>query len=308
MLLDERDMTRYDKHPLDYPAIIQMLRGRGLLFENEERAIKFLHNVSYFRIAGYMRPMERDKILHQFKSSSYFENAILLYEFDKKLRALVFTALQYIEIALRSKMIHYIALQYGSFWFMDNNLAVNQRLYVDNIARIRQELNRSKEDFIEDHAHRYSTPDMPPVWKTFEVLSFGMLSRLYCNFSDNSVKKRIAREFNLPNHIILESWIKCAVVLRNCIAHHARIWNRKFPLKPQLPNRLRGVWIHPAITNRTKLYAQLCYVAYFQNSLIPNNDFRVRLKALLAKYPNADTAAMGFPRGWEGEALWGQSI
>ncbi|MBQ4520516.1 MAG: Abi family protein [Bacteroidaceae bacterium] len=40
--------------------------------------------------------------------NSYFENALNLYYFDKKLRALVFTAIQSIEIALRTQMIHHM--------------------------------------------------------------------------------------------------------------------------------------------------------------------------------------------------------
>ena len=59
----------------------------------------------------------------------------------------------------------------------------------------------------------------------------------YCNLSDTAIKKQIARDFDLPQHLYLGSWIKCAAVLRNCIAHHARVWNRRFPLKPQLPKK-----------------------------------------------------------------------
>ena len=29
-----------------------------------------------------------------------------------------------------------------------------------------------------------------------------------------------------------------------------------------------------------------------------------KIDALLANYPNMDTAAMGFPKGWEQEPLW----
>ncbi|WP_353955686.1 hypothetical protein [uncultured Odoribacter sp.] len=35
-----------------------------------------------------------------------------------------------------------------------------------------------------------------------------MLSKLYCNLSDNNLKKQIARELGLPQHLYLESWIK----------------------------------------------------------------------------------------------------
>jgi hypothetical protein len=31
---------------------------------------------------------------------------------------------------------------------------------------------------------------------------------------------------------------------------------------------------------------------------------KAKIDALLAEYPDIDTAAMGFPRGWESEPLW----
>ena len=63
-----------------------MLKERGLLILDEEQALKELHIISYFRLANYLRPMELGKTTHQFKTNSYFENALSLYYFDKKLR------------------------------------------------------------------------------------------------------------------------------------------------------------------------------------------------------------------------------
>ena len=104
-----------------------MLKDRGLLIQDEEQALKELHIISYFRLANYLRPMELDKTTHQFKTNSYFENALSLYYFDKKLRALVFTAIQSIEIALRTQMIHHVSMKYGAFWFMDNTICEDEK-------------------------------------------------------------------------------------------------------------------------------------------------------------------------------------
>ena len=216
----------------------------------------------------------------------------------------MFTAVQSVEIALRSKIIHHLSIKYGAFWFMDESLSDNRDLFIENLSHIRLELKRSREDFISEHFRKYDFPQYPPVWKTLEVVSFGTLSKLFENFSDKRVKKIIAREFNLPQHLYLESWIKCIAVLRNCIAHHSRIWNRKFPLKPQLPMKLNGLWTDCSEIERSKLYAQLCCLAYLQNHIHPNNDFKQQLKLLLKSHPNVDIVAMGFPPGWETEPIW----
>lgn len=137
------------------------------------------------------------------------------------MRELIFTAIQAVEIALRSKMIHHISLLYGAFWFTDESLFRDLNIQQKCMEQIKQELKRTREEFIIEHFEKYSEPDVPPVWKTLEVTSFGTLSKLFCNFADNKIKKRIAREFNLPQHLVLESWIKSAVVLRNYLAHHS---------------------------------------------------------------------------------------
>lgn len=279
------------------------MRSRGLSFDNEQVAAEYLKVISYFRLANYWKPMESDKINHVFKPNSKFENVLSLYHFDKELRCLVFSAIQSIEIALRTKVIQIISSTHGAFWFADNTLFSNESIFAKCLSNIEDELARSKEDFLIEHRAKYDIPSYPPAWKTLEVSSFGTLSKLYCNLSDNNLKKQIAREFGLPQHLYLESWIKSLSVLRNCIAHHARIWNRKYPWKPQLPKKLQNSWIQNR-TSQEKLYAQLCCISYLLNSIRANNDFKQRLKILLKEYTIVDTAAMGFPERWQDEQLW----
>lgn len=295
---------KYTKLPLDYPEIISLLKERGLIIEDENKAKNYLKVISYFRLANYFHPMERDKVLHLFKPDSYFKNAVDLYEFDRELRSLIFSAIQAVEIALRTKMIHHISLKYGAFWFMDKDLFCDETIYQKCLSNIREELKRTKEEFILEHYEKYSVPDMPPVWKTLEATTFGTLSKLFCNFNDKGIKKKIAREFNLPQHIVLENWVKCSVVLRNYLAHHARVWNRNYPVKPQTYMSLRVKWITHRIVNANKLYPHLCSLQYFLNSIKEENLFKEHLKALIAKHPNVDIAAMGFPADWESEPLW----
>ena len=299
-----RDMN-YTKNALDYTQILTQLKERGLLFKDEEQAIKELSNISYFRIANYLRYFEIDSDRHLYKPDTYFEDAVYIYYFDKKLRSLLFTAIQSIEVSLRSKVIHYVALAHGPFWFSDSALCINRMMFTDNMNTIMREVQRSKEEFIQEHFRKYSSPDVPPVWKTLEVTSFGTLSKLYCNLNDNHIKKQIARQFNLPQHQILESWIKCIVLLRNCLAHHARIWNRRFPQMPQLSSvRLRGAWIDCSRIRPNKLYAQLCCLAYLQDNIHPDNDFKIQVKNLLNDYSAINIHHMGFPDNWESQPLW----
>ena len=295
----------YNKPALDYQQIILQLKNRGIKFHNEQAASSTLKCISYFRIASYLRYFESNHQSHTYKGNTFFEDALYLYNFDKELRQLLFYAIQSIEIAFRSKIIHHISLKHGSFWLLNSTLCKNQSLFADNLQSILREVKRSKEDFIQDYFTNYNNPCIPPTWKTLEVTSFGTLSKLYTNLSDNKIKKIIAREFNLPQHSILESWIKSIVLLRNCIAHHARTWNRRFSLSPQVQTlKLRGLWIQRANKLNYKLYNILCCIIYLLDTIEPTHPLRVQLHKLFIKYPNIDLQTMGFPNNWENETFW----
>jgi abortive infection bacteriophage resistance protein len=294
----------YSKHALNIKQQIDLMQSRGLIIEDDDSTREVLENVSYFRIANYLRPMERDKLTHQFKSGATFSNAILLYDFDCELRKIVFSAISLIEIALRTRIIHFFSLAHGPFWFIDSDLASANNLFVENITIVKRELQRSKEDFIKEHFEKYDSPDFPPAWKTLEIISLGTLSKLYFNFRDVRVKKEVARSFGLPQHLFLECWMACLAALRNCCAHHARIWNRNYPITPNVPRNLSGRWIDDRNIKPNKLYAQLCAIAYLLNAVKRDNDFVVQLRSLLMKYPNVDLSAMGFPPNWMHEPLW----
>lgn len=294
----------YTKQALSISEQIELLKSRGLSISDLPKAKKFLGEVSYFRFVQYLRPMEADKTEHLFKTGSRFEDAVVLYEFDIELRDLIFKAIQRLEIALRAKIIQEFSLEYGPFWFFDTKLADDEHKFVENMNSIDRELQRSKEEFIREHHRNYDKPTFPPAWKTLELASFGTLSKLYYNFSDKKLKKRVARQFNLPQHEVLESWMRSLSVLRNCCAHHSRIWNRYLSNAPQMNVSLRGAWVNIENVNANKLYAIVCCIAYWLDSMGYAVGFKDDLKALISTYPQVDPAAMGFPDDWKSEPLW----
>ena len=113
----------YTKQPITLAEQINILKQRGLIFEDEEQAIAVLNHISYFRLASYWRVMEENSRIHRFRNGSRFSSVLTLYNFDSELRSLVFNALQHIEIASRTKINQHFAMTYGSFWFMDSSLA-----------------------------------------------------------------------------------------------------------------------------------------------------------------------------------------
>lgn len=295
---------RYNKQPTDITTQLAMLKQRGLIVSDEDTALKQLASISYFRLASYWKIFETDEATHQFANGTCLEDVISLYTFDRELRSIIFTAIQDIEVALRTRIIHFFSMTHGAFWFMDVSKFNNRNIFQTCLDNIQVELSRSKEEFLQEHFDKYSSPSMPPVWKTLEVVSFGNLSKLYANMKDVEVKKLVAKSVGLPQYTYLESWMRSLTVLRNCCAHHARTWNRRYPTMPQLPRRLPLTWVDTQHIRPMKLYAQLCLLLYLEQNITLNSQIKDRLLSLLKAYPKTITRQMGFPRGWESEPLW----
>lgn len=295
---------KYTKQLLTLQQQIDILKQRGLLIDNEKEAISVLDTISYFRLAGYWRLMEADKLTHTFKPNSRFSNVVSLYHFDDDLRILVFSAIQRIEVAVRARLIRLFSEAHDAFWFTNPTLAESSYMFQNNLSNLKEELNRSEDEYILDHFRKYDSPSMPPVWKTLEVASLGTLSKLYSNMNDSAAKKAVSRSFGIPKFEYMRNWLRCITVVRNICAHHGRLWNTNIVVTPVVPSYLTNKWINNKHVAPHKLYPHLCYIAYWLNAIDPQNSFADNFKSLLTKYPIVDPAAMGMPQGWSEEPLW----
>ena len=294
----------YTKKPFTVTEQICLLKQRGLIIDNESEAIAVLQRISYFRLACYWRPMEQDKVRHIFKPDSHFGDVIKLYKFDSELKSLLFNFIQHIEIAVRTQIIQKFSIKYGSFWFMDKKLFSNEKIFQKHLISLQKAIDRTNDDYILEHLKRYDSPNMPPSWKTLELATLGTLSRMYSNFSDNAIKKQVARNFAIPQHEFMRNWLENLTIVRNICAHHARLWNNFSSIQLRLPYKLPYPWITNFNIPEGRLYPQLCSIAYWLHTIDLHNIFVIKLKALLAKYPNVDITAMGFPNNWQQEPLW----
>jgi abortive infection bacteriophage resistance protein len=292
----------YTKPVLTYAAQLQQLKDRGMTVADDAKALYLLENISYYRLSGYWYPLLADKPNHIFKPTATFDTAFRLYCFDKELRKLVISELEKIEVAVRAKMVYILSHQHGPFWFQNPVLFKNPVTHATTLSNIGKECARSDEDFINAFRNKYSDA-LPPSWMILEITSFGTLSMLYKNLKRGREKREIAHYFGLADSVF-ETWLHSIVYLRNVCAHHTRLWNRAMSISPQPPLTPRKTWItNTAISNR-RTYFMLCMIQYLLQTVNSNNTFTEKIRALLVKYNNVSVSAMGFPIGWEAEALW----
>ena len=292
----------YTKQIQTFASQISILKQRGLLIADEHDAEEWLHQVSYYRMSGYWYPLLADRQNHIFKPGSTFEQAKILYEFDSQLRRIVLSAIERIEIAVRTQMAYVMSQAHGGYWFSDTSLFTSQSQHAKTLASIQDEFQRSDEQFVRSFKRKYSNP-LPPSWITLEITSFGTMSILYQNLKPGLPKRDVAAAFGVSD-TVFASWLHTLVYVRNICAHHARLWNRTLGVRPLMPRRPRNTFIPQPTIGTQRTYFVLSIIRYWLNIIDPANTLPQDLGRLFAYYPSVYPGALGFPQGWKQEALW----
>ena len=214
-------------------------------------------------------------------------------------------------MAVRTQLsLVYSVSSQDAVWYMDSQQYGNTP--DDTFTRLQEDIKddvyRSNEDFIKHYYVKYDSPTMPPSWMSLEVLSFGTLSRMYKLLKRSDDKKKVAHAFGIGDIDVFANWLHAFSNLRNCCAHHSRIWNRRFVVQLKLPyNTSRPFMTRPTLTTvkQNKLFALLSAIKYMVDIISPGNSFKNKLKELLEDNHRLLTLKdMGFPSEWEELPVW----
>jgi len=187
----------FTKPPLSVQEQIELLKTRGLRIPDEQRAARYLQNISYYRLSGYMYPFLADTKLHRYRNGTTFEDIPDLYRFDRELRLLIFAAIEKIEIAFRAQIInHYSVATKDPFWYTKAAYFADPEKYANFLEGISGYISRSNDVFIKHFYETYSDP-YPPVWVIFEILSMGQLSILYSITAKSPLRKTLTDYFGV---------------------------------------------------------------------------------------------------------------
>ena len=249
---------------------IVLLKNRGLLIADEEKAAGYIYNIGYFRLSAYFYPLLKfPKEQHLYKPGATFVQALNMYRFDRKLRLLLFNEIEKIEVAIRSCITNAVSEYFNDlFWITNPAYFFNMQSFRYTQDTIDAELKKSKEDFIL-HFRSVYTDDYPPAWMIAEILPLGLLCRIYTNLKDNVIKKRVAQHFGLQVPVF-SSWIVILAGLRNMCCHHCRTWNRELATITTEPRRTKYGWIDSSRTDKRRMYYRICMIRYFLYTVSPN--------------------------------------
>lgn len=254
----------------DYDAQVRKLKQKGIIIEDAESCIDFLKKVNYYRFSAYFLPYKNTN------TCISFDQLKRIYEFDSKLRNLLFPIIEQIEIKLRSAITYHFTQKYGAEGYLDP-LNFSSRHNSEEFAiRIKKCIGENKRSAIVQH-HESKYDGRFPLWVVVEFFSIGMLSYFYADLKRED-KKIIAKALGYPSDRMLESWFRCITDLRNRCAHYSRLYYWIFTAIPLFPNSTE-------IQNDRSLYPQLLMLKYMVNDeLYWKKEFEIPFSLLTKEF------------------------
>lgn len=287
---------------------IRLLQERGLRIDDPSAADRFLAHLNYYRFSGYCLAFEESR--HAFREGTSFEDIARAYEFDLVLRDLLTEALEFVEVDFRATIAYRFGQIYGAFGHTQPAAFFDRFSHGDWLERVQDESKRSREEFVQHFDRTYQEfPDLP-VWIATEIMSFGLLSRMFRGMR-RSDQRTICSRYGLQSSV-LESWMHHCVYVRNLCAHHSRVWDRVWAIKPKLPCGRN--WKPPLLPWNGRLFATLLLLRQLLARMPAIERFaaewKERIEQHLSRPPSgieAPLARMGLTDRWQQHPVWATS-
>ncbi|MGN7190580.1 Abi family protein [Curtobacterium sp. SAFR-003] len=324
------DEVPYTKPWLSIDDQIGILRRRGLVIPDVERAAAVLHEVGYYRLTGYLYPLRQSHTVidergrasvvveEQYRVTARFDHACELIAFDRALRLLVLEAVERVEVAIRTRLAHVLGrlspfahedpAAFSAAFTASGSDPDRRSEHQRWLGRLEDRKGRSDESFVTHFRDRYD--GHMPVWVVVELLELGQVSRLYGGLR-NDLATEVAAAFSVPTKQLMRSWLASVNYVRNVAAHHSRLFNRKLVVAPKRPTAAQV----PALAHlgsgsapkRFGVYEVLAVLAHLLDAVPSDEDWQVRTAALLSSFPDIDgidVGSTGADPAWLQEPLW----
>lgn len=311
----------YSKPALTEGELLARWQSRGLELPDEQRALRYLRHIGYYRLSAYVRSFEggeRDII----RPGTTFDDVLGLYVFDRKLRLLVLDAIERIEVALRASISDHLARIDGPHWYENSRHFTTRTTHsklladVNEILRLqrarRPECGLSGDRFVsalDYYVGHFDKPVRPPTWVVFEELSFGTIRAVFDALAPRDLQSKVARSLGVVAPV-LSSWLKSYQRVRNICAHHGRLWNCGLGVYPALPKSRSIVWLDdPTVITgepwrRQRLYPVLVSIQTILHTISPRSTWGTRLHDLFEASPDVPLSGMGVPDNWFDDPFW----
>lgn len=270
---------------------LKIIEDKGFKISDREECLNFLKRVNYYDISAYFLPFRNSD--HTIQKGIEFKRIYKIYEFDRKVRSLIFYVIEEIELYLRTQLSYYHAEKYGAMGYENKENFNEFYNHQEFLERVKAECikRNNKNAVIVHHNEKYN--GKIPIWVLVSFFSIGTLSRFFGNMK-TSDKKAIAKNLYATKLKLLESWLKCLTVLRNKCAHYSRLYFLKFSNYPKLPK-------NSDLKTNSRLFGQILVLKFLHvNDNSWNNNFILSLESLFEEYSEyIRFRDIGFPENWK---------
>lgn len=264
---------------------IKLLKKRGMIFDDEDKAKQTLEDVGYYRLGFYWYHFQKDFRKHLFLDNTHFSTVINLYYLDVDLRFLLIKVLSRIEINLRTRIIYIVSNHYkdNPFWFADKKIMKNQ--FVDTLDNFYTDIKK-KNKVITEHHRKYPNDKYAPAWKTLEFMTLGSLYTLFTSLKEEKIKTEIASKYGVRNIKVFDNYFKVIRNIRN-ICSHTRVL---YDLSYYETVVKKGV-VKISDEEKNSLSAIIKVISYFLQQISANraNDFQNNLKELFLRHSDNES-------------------
>ncbi|MDD6652622.1 MAG: Abi family protein [Clostridium sp.] len=208
---------------------IEILRSKGMVFEDYDKAREILMRENYFFLNGYRSPFLMNGT-KRFIEGTTFEELYSLFTFDRFFRNIIFKNVLIVENNYKSIYSYVLSKKYG--------YKEKDYLNINNFDRSKEK-NRQINDLLrklkrqiringyqhQATSHYINNYGYIPMWVGVKVLSFGLMSELFTILKSED-RKEIADYYNLsPDKI--ENYMSILANYRNLCAHEDILFNHE---------------------------------------------------------------------------------
>lgn len=287
------------KPALSYDEQIdRLIHYHKLEIDDRGRALTILESVNYYRLSGYGIGLKKRANKEQYVDGTSIEMLYRLYSFDSQIKHMLLKSIEHIEIGLRAKISHHIAITYGAegLMYLANFRGKKTKdgtlIHSIILNKLKDAINRRGTLPVVRH-HKKVYEGRFPVWVAIDFMTFGALAALF-NIMKKEDQKAISSIYG-TNPMFLKNWILCLVEVRNISAHYMRLYN--LPLK-QTPQLYRENLKYKQKLN--KLFPVLLVIRRMLRNTKQWELLRNELASTLDQYKGVYRLDyMGFPNNWE---------
>ena len=216
---------------------IEILKDRGLVINDVDKAESLLLRENYFFINGYRHIFMKNRKDDIFINGTTFEELYAVFQFDRSFRNILFKNLLIVENNLKSILSYQLSKKYGikeKDYLKPSNFTQDSK----KVRQVNDVLNKIKRQIKlngRQHSatlHYLSNYGYVPLWILVKLLSFGMVNELYSILKPED-KLSIAEYYDIDVET-LGIYIGLLSNYRNLCAHEDIVYDHR--TQKQIPD------------------------------------------------------------------------